>query len=699
MDDSTASVIPSKPQDIFRTKSPPRKLNVFTPKSAARKQEVAGTPQRKNTGAPAPTNDATPIRHNLAPPTAAAAPPPSPTKSASPSLPLPASYSLSCNESMSTNNSSLLNDMTKRAVDNVMDNLLFEEEDEMENYSLKSMEEQDSYFGGDSKKEEASKMSELAASSKELTKRASRKVSSPKKHDKKEEEEKQAETATNDNGVTHIFKKKAPIPEVPVVETASNDDSYFDRDMDVSSLALENVMSTLEREQGTASDHWHFNVRSLRYNKEDNEYEQTQTKDVAVEDDSKVDEQVVDEPNPSERVDVDDDVDEKEIALTLSSNQKMASDSLSNAMCIRGDESSVVAEETYQASVAVDDEKWAESVCSSRAASQALLSPDNLDDVSLTSNKSKELVVAVGSENRNASWWLDTHDEETGTRSRPSGKRRNGNKAVIPEEEEQFTFRKTFMFLFLIIGVAAITGGIAALVTSKHQKKESDVEPNVQATSPPRITPPPTQATTDPSSSPPPSAVPTTPATETTLVTEQPNGQPQAEAPTASPTVADTLAPTVDHLKLSLYERIELFSPESIPALDNATTPQARALEWALQQSIPSLEQYSLATLHYSSTEDWSNDDGWLTSSTVCDWYGVVCSGDKVTELTLSFNNLISKLPDELSLLTDLQVLSMSGAAGTGNVKGRLTGTIPASWGSRLVNLGKLLVSSLYWDL
>jgi hypothetical protein len=699
MDDSTTSAVPTKPQDIFRTKSPPRKLKVFTPKSAARKQEVAGTPQRKNTGAPAPTNDATPIRHNRATPTAAAAPPSSPTKSASPSLPLPASYSLSCNESMSTNNSSLLKDMTKRAVDNVMDNLLFEEEDEMENYSLKSMEEQDSYFGGDSKKEEASKMSELAAASaKEPAKRSSTKVSSPKKHDKKEEEEKQAEMATNDNDVTHIFKKKTSIPEVPVVETASDDDSYFDRDMDVSSLALEDAVSTLEKEQGTASDHWHFNVRSLRHKKEDAEYEQTQTEDVAVEDDSKVDAQVVDEPNPSERLDMDNDVDEKEIASSSPSSEKLTSDSFSNAMSVRGEKSTVVADETYQASVAVDDEKWAESVCSSRAASQALLPPDNLDDVSLTSNKSKQLVVAVGSENRNASWWLDTHDEETGTRPRQSGKRRKDNK-VLPEDEEQFTFRKTFMFLFLIIGVSAIMGGIAALVTSKHQNKGSDAEPDVQATSPPRITPPPSQATTSPPSSSPPTAVPTTPATETTLATEQPTGQPQAEAPTASPTVADTLAPTVDHLKLSLYERIELFSPESIPALDNATTPQAKALEWALQQPIPSLEQYSLATLHYSSTEDWSNDDGWLTSSTVCDWYGVVCSGDKVTELTLSFNNLISTLPDELSLLTDLQVLSMSGAAGTGNVKGSLTGAIPASWGSRLVNLGELLISSLYWDL
>jgi hypothetical protein len=126
-----------------------------------------------------------------------------------------------------------------------------------------------------------------------------------------------------------------------------------------------------------------------------------------------------------------------------------------------------------------------------------------------------------------------------------------------------------------------------------------------------------------------------------------------------------------------------------MPALDNATTAQARALNWTLQQTNPSLEHYSLATLFYLSKSKWSNDAGWMTSSSVCEWYGIVCREGKVTEMTLSFNNLASTLPDELSLLTDLEVLSLSGAAGTGQVKGGLTGSIPSSWGKRMVNLGK----------
>lgn len=188
------------------------------------------------------------------------------------------------------------------------------------------------------------------------------------------------------------------------------------------------------------------------------------------------------------------------------------------------------------------------------------------------------------------------------------------------------------------------------------------------------------------------------------MTTEQPTVQPTTVAPTVSPTGAGTTSPTVDHSKLTLHERIELFSPESLPALDNATSPQAQALEWALQQPDTSLEHYSLATLRYSSTKDWSNDNGWLTTPNVCGWYGIVCRDDKVVELALSFNDLASTLPDELSLLSDLQVLSMAGAAGTGKVKGSLTGSIPASWGERLVNLGEFLVrvtrhSSLEWML
>lgn len=683
LDDSTASVVPTKPQDIFRSKSVPRKSRTSTPKAETRKQSPAdaATPQRKNAGAP--TNDATPIRHNRAVPdnpTIAIAspspPPPSPTKPTSPSIPMPSSYSLSGNESMSTTTDSLLGNMTKRAVDKVMDNLLFEED--MQDYSVQSMpgeEEEDSYFNGDDddKKEEASK-TEAHPIEKKTT------VAKPIDLSSLSYKKKEMEcVAADEVDVTKVFKKKQPVPEPPVVEDASEEDSYFERDMDVSSLALEDAMSTLEKEQGSAPDHWHFNVRSLRHKTNDTHESQTRKENTGT--------AVVDE----EPILTEEEKEEGEEEALITPNAPGLEPALpADIASIRSEKHALVVL-PKETEFADNFDKQNESVCPSRADSKALPTPEEYDEVSLNSNKSKQLVVAIESSKRNASWWISgAHDEETGSRPSRSNRSRKTNASINPDEEETFAFRKTFMILFLIIGIAAITGGIAALVTSKHQNKQSDAEPAVQSTSPPRITPPPSAQATTASSSPT-TLSPTGPSVETTVTTEPPAAfrLPTEGAPTASPTVGETPSPTIDHLKLTLRERIELFSPESLPALDNATTPQAQALEWALQQPSPSLEQYSLATLKYSSTEEWANDDGWLTSPNVCDWYGITCTDGKVTEIALSFNNLASTLPDELSVLTDLKVLSVSGAAGTAHEKGKLTGSIPSSWGERLVNLGK----------
>ena len=73
------------------------------------------------------------------------------------------------------------------------------------------------------------------------------------------------QSASTDTDTTSVLVRKVSPPEV---ETVLDDDSYFDRDMEVSSL-VEDAMSTLEQEQGTPKDHWHFNVRSVRYRKND----------------------------------------------------------------------------------------------------------------------------------------------------------------------------------------------------------------------------------------------------------------------------------------------------------------------------------------------------------------------------------------------------------------------------------------------
>lgn len=55
----------------------------------------------------------------------------------------------------------------------------------------------------------------------------------------------------------------------------------------------------------------------------------------------------------------------------------------------------------------------------------------------------------------------------------------------------------------------------------------------------------------------------------------------------------------------------------------------------------------------------WINQSGWLSSQSVCGWYGVVCDGDRVTQLDLHANGLSGRLPDEVAQLDALEHLDV----------------------------------------
>jgi hypothetical protein len=61
-----------------------------------------------------------------------------------------------------------------------------------------------------------------------------------------------------------------------------------------------------------------------------------------------------------------------------------------------------------------------------------------------------------------------------------------------------------------------------------------------------------------------------------------------------------------------------------------------------------------------------------------------------VVKVYLSFNDLRATLPDEVSLLTDLEVLSISGSDENRETKGNLVGTIPSTWAERLADLSEI---------
>ena len=69
----------------------------------------------------------------------------------------------------------------------------------------------------------------------------------------------------------------------------------------------------------------------------------------------------------------------------------------------------------------------------------------------------------------------------------------------------------------------------------------------------------------------------------------------------------------------------------------------------------------------------WRNASGWVQPSVpICAWYGVHCSGENVTSIALSSNNLAATLP--LAPPTTLVALNLS--------YNNVAGTLPPSWSS-----------------
>ena len=81
--------------------------------------------------------------------------------------------------------------------------------------------------------------------------------------------------------------------------------------------------------------------------------------------------------------------------------------------------------------------------------------------------------------------------------------------------------------------------------------------------------------------------------------------------------------------------------------------------------------------------ENWANNENWLSEEPLDDWFGIVVSNGRVTELELSFNQLTGTIPTELSNLSSLTLLYLHG--------NRLAGPIPAELGD--------LTSLLYLSL
>jgi len=181
-------------------------------------------------------------------------------------------------------------------------------------------------------------------------------------------------------------------------------------------------------------------------------------------------------------------------------------------------------------------------------------------------------------------------------------------------------------------------------------------------------------------------------------------------APPTSPlTHAPPALPTID-CKMSPSERLEqirsILSMVSDPLLlANGQTNQGMAMDWIIfadekhvcPGSLTLVQRYVLALFYYNTLgDDWNTcfaeaplcpESNWMSSAHECSWFGISCDeNNKVTEIKFESNNVAGFLPDEISALSSLKVLSLE--------KGSLGGTIPSTLGQ----LSKLVVLDLDYN-
>lgn len=109
---------------------------------------------------------------------------------------------------------------------------------------------------------------------------------------------------------------------------------------------------------------------------------------------------------------------------------------------------------------------------------------------------------------------------------------------------------------------------------------------------------------------------------------------------------------------------------------------RAEAFDCSTVTEIPQQECEALVSLYNDTNGDnWTQNDGWLTTNTPCNWHGVTCGGGSVNEIKLGDNRLTGTLPPQLGDLAGLTLLHL--------YKNQLMGSLPPEWGnlSLLTNL------------
>lgn len=119
----------------------------------------------------------------------------------------------------------------------------------------------------------------------------------------------------------------------------------------------------------------------------------------------------------------------------------------------------------------------------------------------------------------------------------------------------------------------------------------------------------------------------------------------------------------------TLAALLGVLARETLPAV---ATSAASGDACASVTAIPAAECTALVDLYQSTSgAGWANRTGWLDfgpANAPCTWFGVVCSGGRVTELLLAGNRLSGALPTRLDAFTGLTRLRLENNALTGRI-------------------------------
>jgi hypothetical protein len=260
--------------------------------------------------------------------------------------------------------------------------------------------------------------------------------------------------------------------------------------------------------------------------------------------------------------------------------------------------------------------------------------------------------------------------------------------APKPLKPNKCTYRNMcFVSLVLLILAGAIVGSVGVTQDwfgdSSSSKKSNEEEPTFRPSTGPTTRNSSLRPTTSPTTSGPTLGPTLGPNAEPTVSPLQP--------PTTRPATSVPSAPPS-----AFVEPEEFMNLVAAASFDGGTsaqsegTPQSKAVKWVASRTIfdtltaqQKIQRYALAAFYYSTNGDnWTNNDGWLSEESECNWYtrsfgGDVCDSNGVfTDLELGFNNLGGVIPPEIGLLTSLTVISL----GAG-LRGNMQGTLPPQLG------------------